>query len=68
MPHDADVGCNGREGYMSGTAGKWSTCSRKTFLDHYKEMKSQEKWCLTGNKFENYYSKTCVIQINFLHS
>ena len=50
MLHDADVGCNGREGYMSDAAGKWSSCSRETFLNHYNVMKSEEKWCLTGTK------------------
>ena len=49
MKHDADVGCDGREGFMSGTAGKWSRCSRKAVLDHYNSMKSAGKWCLAGN-------------------
>ena len=51
MKHDADVGCNGKEGFMSGTAGMWSTCSRKAFLDHYNSMKSTGKWCLAGNNY-----------------
>ena len=51
MKHDADVGCNGKEGFMSGTAGMWSTCSRKAFLDHYNSMKSAGKWCLAGNSY-----------------
>ena len=55
MEHDVDVGCNGKEGFMSGTAGMWSTCSRKAFLDHYNSMKSTGKWCLAGNSY--FFSK-----------
>ena len=48
MAHDKDIGCDWGEGFMSGTAGKWSSCSRKEFLNHYKRLKSKEKWCLAG--------------------
>ena len=57
MKHDADVGCNGKEGFMSGTAGMWSTCSRKALLDHYNSMKSAGKWCLAGNSYSYLFSK-----------
>ena len=55
MGHDADIGCDGPEGFMSGTAGKWSSCSRQEFLIHYNKMYSEEKWCLTGIWYKYYY-------------
>ena len=61
MKHDADVGCNGKEGFMSGTAGMWSTCSRKAFLDHYNSMKSAGKWCLAGNSYLFFKDPSIII-------
>ena len=54
MHHDYDVGCLGNEGYMSSTAGKWSTCSKEAFLFQYnKVMSSEGTWCLPGNFKKN---------------
>ena len=68
MPHDADVGCNGKEGFMSGTAGMWSTCSRKAFLDHYNSMKSAGKWCLAGNSYLFFKDPSTIILTHLIVS
>ena len=55
MHHDYDVGCHGNEGYLSGTAGKWSSCSKEAFLFKYnKVMSSAGTWCLPGNFMNSY--------------
>ena len=68
MKHDADVGCNGKEGFMSGTAGMWSTCSRKAFLDHYNSMKSAGKWCLAGNSYLFFKDPSIIILTHLIVS
>ena len=68
MKHDAEVGCNGKEGFMSGTAGMWSTCSRKAFLDHYNSMKSAGKWCLAGNSYLFFKDPSIIILTHLIVS
>ena len=68
MKHDADVGCNGKEGFMSGTAGMWSTCSRKALLDHYNSMKSAGKWCLAGNSYLFFKDPSIIILTHLIVS
>ena len=48
MDHDLNIGCgqDGDKGHMSGTPGRWSTCSKREFLDNYNLLKSIDKWCL----------------------
>ena len=46
MRHDYDAECPPKQGFMGEQDGKWSTCSRKEFRNHYFKMKSQGKWCL----------------------
>ena len=48
MDHDLNIGCgqDGDKGHMSGTPGRWSTCSKREFLDNYNLLNSIDKWCV----------------------
>ena len=48
MDHDLNIGCgqDGDKGHMSGTHNRWSTCSKREFLDNYNFLKAIDKWCL----------------------
>ena len=48
MNHDLDIGCgqDGDKGHMSSQHDRWSTCSKREFLDLYNFLQSSKRWCL----------------------
>ena len=38
-------------GYMASQLGRWSSCSKKSFMEHYSKLKSSDRWCLPPGKY-----------------
>ena len=74
MNHDLAVGCgqNGDQGHMSSQHDRWSTCSKREFLDLYNLLQSSNRWCLApqSSKLEiecknsgNYDQNSCDVWV-----